>query len=99
MKKYEKIKPQKILITTVDEGNPAPVDGWFLPLFIGFNHPFGDAGFLPSTVGYHKDQLLGWGDDHYYSPIGSSWYSEYNHDLSWYSCIYIYMHTHTHVCT
>ena len=27
------------------------VDGWFIPSFcLGFNHPFGGAGFLPSTV-------------------------------------------------
>ena len=38
---------------TVDGRNPAPVDRWFIPLFIGFQHVStiqGGAGFLPSTV-------------------------------------------------
>jgi hypothetical protein len=30
--------------------NPAPVNRWFIPLFIGFSTIQGDAGFLPSTV-------------------------------------------------
>ena len=35
---------------TVDGRNPAPVDRWFTPLFIGFQPSKGGAGFLPSTV-------------------------------------------------
>ena len=38
---------------TVDGRNPASVDRWFIPLFIGFQHVStiqGGAGFLPSTV-------------------------------------------------
>jgi hypothetical protein len=37
----------------VDGRNPAPVDRWFIPLFIGFqwvSNIQGGAGFLPSTV-------------------------------------------------
>ena len=31
--------------------NPAPVEnGGKHPILLGFNHPFGGAGFLPSTV-------------------------------------------------
>ena len=38
--------------------NPAPVNRWFIPLYLilfnyrvsSFNHPFGGAGFLPSTI-------------------------------------------------
>ena len=36
--------------TTVDGGNPAPVDMVNIPLFIGFLTIPGGAGFLPSTV-------------------------------------------------
>ena len=39
---------------TVDGRNPAPVDIWFF--FQGFNHPFGGAGFLPSTVWLEADE-------------------------------------------
>jgi len=28
-----------IMVDTVGGRYPAPVDTWFLPLFIGFNHP------------------------------------------------------------
>ena len=38
---------------TVDGRNPAPVDTWFIPLFIGFQTIQGGAGFLPSTVWNH----------------------------------------------
>ena len=41
-----------IFAPTVDGRNPAPVDRWFIPLFIGFQLSTiqGGAGFLPSTV-------------------------------------------------
>ena len=46
---------QKWECNTVDGRNPAPVDRWFIPFFIGFQHVStiqGGAGFLPSTVGF-----------------------------------------------
>ena len=47
---------------TVDGRNPAPVDRWFIPLFIGFLTFQGGAGFLPSTVFHHISFTIFVGD-------------------------------------
>ena len=41
---------------TVDGGSPAPVDRWFIPLFLRILGISG-AGFLPSTVGFTYGEM------------------------------------------